>query len=96
MSKEPCGCCQCIADLYREAVEKWGREAQLNQLTEECAELIQGVNLLRRGRIHIIEFLEEVADVEIMIGQVRVMFDEKLLEEEKRKKLERLAKLVNG
>lgn len=53
-----------IADHY-------GLESQLNILQEELAELIQAVSKYRRGDpSHIIE---EIADVEIMLDQVKYL-----------------------
>lgn len=78
--------------IYRKAMEKWGFEKQLNQLQEECAELICASNHLRRQRVSPAAFLREVADVEIMLEQMKEMFHEYNYEEIKRDKLQKLAK----
>lgn len=53
-----------IADYY-------GLDSQLNILQEELSELIQAVSKYRRGdQSHI---LEEIADVEIMLDQVKYL-----------------------
>lgn len=53
-----------IADHY-------GREYQLNILQEELAELLQAISKYRRGDpSHI---MEEIADVEIMLDQVKYL-----------------------
>lgn len=53
-----------IADHY-------GLDSQLNILQEELSELIQAVSKYRRGdQSHI---LEEIADVEIMLDQVKYL-----------------------
>jgi NTP pyrophosphatase (non-canonical NTP hydrolase) len=77
--------------IYASAVDKWGNKNQLDMLVEECAELISAVNKLRRGRIGMPEFFDEISDVEIMLGQMRCIFDTNKIDEVKRKKLIRLA-----
>ena len=58
----------------------YGYDAQSNMLMEECAELIQAMNKHKRamasgkGMFEAIEQLtEEIADVELMIEQIRHM-----------------------
>ncbi|GKH50336.1 hypothetical protein CE91St46_14470 [Eubacteriales bacterium] len=57
--------------------EYFGYEAQSNQLVEECAELIQAVSKYRRAEaedekmIALSNLIEEVADVEIMLEQIK-------------------------
>jgi len=77
--------------IYAEAVKKWGHNMQIDMLVEECAELIAAVNRLKRKRTDLLPLLEEIADVEIMLGQMRCIFDPELIETVKRKKLTRLA-----
>lgn len=78
--------------LYRTAIQIYGAENQMNQLIEECAELIQSVNKYRRKGSE--NILEEVADVEIMIEQTKMILGEeltKIIEIHKENKLDRLA-----
>jgi hypothetical protein len=57
--------------LYTQALEKWGFEPQLNQLQEECAELIVACNKLRRkGDEARPLMIDELADVVIMTQQI--------------------------
>jgi len=78
--------------IYAEALKKWGTALQFDMLTEECAELIAAINRLKRGRPNTQrEVLEEIADVEIMLGQMRLIFGNELIDNVKRKKLTRLA-----
>lgn len=54
------------------AVKKWGMDAQLLQTQEEAAELIVAISHFRRGRTGSKEkMLEEIADMEIMLEQMR-------------------------
>jgi len=76
--------------LYTQAIHKWGMNAQLDMMVEECAELIQAIQHSKRHRVGR-EIHEELADVEIMLGQMRCIFDERMIDDSKRWKLERLA-----
>lgn len=60
-----------VKELYEEALEKWGFYPQLNQLQEECAELIVACNKLRRkGEEAKPMMIDELADVVIMTQQI--------------------------
>ena len=50
-----------------DSAKKNGQERQLDQLTEECAELIVAVNHFRRGRITAEQMQDEMADVLLML-----------------------------
>lgn len=53
------------------AFEKFGKEKQMRQLQEECAELIAAINHHFRGRDdNLDETIEEMADVSIMLSQI--------------------------
>lgn len=71
-----------IPEELKKIADYYGYEGQSEQLTEECAELIQAVSKLRRAmkrgtvekrRIAIDHLIEEIADVEIMIEQVKYL-----------------------
>lgn len=51
--------------------EHYGKEAQLNQLVEECAELIRAI--ARKDKVNI---LEELADVQVLIDQLSIAYPE--------------------
>jgi NTP pyrophosphatase (non-canonical NTP hydrolase) len=66
--------------LYCKVLKKFGDEAQMGMLTEECAELIQANSKLSRARAGsgdegdcLENFIEEMADVQIMIEQMLIM-----------------------
>lgn len=69
-----------IVALCLEALRKYGAEAQLNQLQEECAEVIQAVNHLKRSKCDEEKLIEEIADVQLMIYQVKLMFGSERLD----------------
>ena len=80
--------------LYREAIEKNGPLAQRIVAMEECSELIQAISKKLRGRETNVE--EEIADVEIMLEQMRLMSDSSLVDKIKEEKLQRLEHRLNS
>jgi len=86
--------------LYKKAIEKWGKEAQILMLFEEMAELQKAVCKLNRtvngGDLNIV--IDEIADVEIMIEQLRELLhiQESLIDFVKKQKLERLEELLSA
>jgi NTP pyrophosphatase (non-canonical NTP hydrolase) len=63
-------------DLYQATLQKWGEEAQYDQIVEECAELIATIKHLRRGRVSEEAVADELADVFLMVGQLVYMLGE--------------------
>ncbi len=81
--------------VYKRALEKFGVGAQIGMVFEEMSELQKELCKYMRGKKNIQEIAEEVADVEIMLGQMRELFDiNQLVEEEKGRKIKRLEKLL--
>jgi NTP pyrophosphatase (non-canonical NTP hydrolase) len=81
--------------VYQATLNKWGEEAQFDQMIEECAELIAALKHYKRGRISKDEVINELADVKLMVGQLGWMFGGKELNnavDNKLKKLEGLLK----
>ena len=67
-----------ISEELKQIADYYGWDAQSNMLIEECAELIQAVNKYKRiedslARLSIAfdNLVEEIADVEIMLEQVK-------------------------
>jgi len=82
-------------ELYRQAVEAWGEWFQLGMVVEECAELIHAVMRKLRGKKSTWNLTDEGVDVEIMLGQLKVMLNnETLWKQRKQEKLERLKRLL--
>jgi NTP pyrophosphatase (non-canonical NTP hydrolase) len=77
-------------ELYKEAINKWGEEAQINMLNEECGELITAVAQFRRGRTSHHDVMTELADVFIMVEQIATMMNYEDFEKELNRKLIRL------
>jgi NTP pyrophosphatase (non-canonical NTP hydrolase) len=77
-------------NLYKEAIEKWGEEAQVNMLNEECGELIAAVAQFKRGRTSHHDVMTELADASIMIEQIATIMNYDDYGKEKDRKLNRL------
>lgn len=82
----------CSADICNKAIEKYGLDAQLTMVVEECAELINAIVKLKRQRSTHEEIIEEMADVSIMIEQISYVFGRDLFFRERIRKLKRLEK----
>jgi len=78
--------------IYEDCLEAWGVDAQVKVAIEEMAELI--VKLAKWGRnyngVSILQVAEEIADVEIMMKQMRIVFNSAVVDEFYEAKLKRL------
>lgn len=61
--------------VCQRAVDTYGEEPQLIICMEEMAELTKELTKHLRGRDNLPQIAEEVADVEIMLEQVKLLFD---------------------
>ena len=82
--------------LYQKTIDKWGKEAQFDQMTEECAELIASLQHFRRGKIDQQAVIDEIADVTLMLGQLTWMFGPEQIEAAVQKKLKKLDELLEA
>lgn len=82
--------------LYREATSRWGVASQLLKAAEEASELSAACSrcLAEASDVRIRHLQEEIADVEIMCAQLRCVFGNEGVDEQKRGKLERLRRLL--
>ena len=76
--------------LYQQAIDLWGENAQIDMMVEECAELIQALQKRKRASFLRLKVAEEIADVEIMCEQMKLIFDAQLIKKYKQDKLIRL------
>ena len=79
------------------ALRQFGRVPNIIKAIEELAELQQALckNLTAMGDGLIYESVcEEMADVEIMLGRLKMLFDPETVQEWKERKLERTAELL--
>ena len=84
-----------MEEILKKAIEHYGKEHQLGVAQEELSELVTAISHYKRGREH--NVAEEIADVEIMLSQLKIIFnctDE--VEEWKEKKVERLANRIKN
>ena len=82
-------------EIYRKALRRWGPEAQTLMAFEEMSELQKELCKAARGKQNKAEIAEEIADVQIMLGQMILLHDcADEVEEQKARKLERLKGLL--
>lgn len=60
-------------NIFADVIRIYGETSQENLAAEECAELILAISHKHRGRAHNIP--EEIADVEIMLEQLKIIND---------------------
>lgn len=62
-------------DIYERAVKVWGKEPQMLQVIEEMSELTKEIlKNVNRKKDNIDELIEETADVEIMLEQLKCCY----------------------
>lgn len=71
-------------NIYKDAIDKWGETAQLDQMIEEMAELTLAISKYKRQfndflldyqKVGVMENLyTEIADVKLMIEEMEYMF----------------------
>lgn len=66
-------------EIYEEALDKWGEDAQIQMVIEECSELIQALcKGYRNGlKSEYKSILEEMVDVEIMLAQLKILMQKR-------------------
>jgi len=83
--------------VYKKAVEKWGVASQIKMAIEECGELIVKLCKLDRkvNGSTLEELSAEIADVEIMLEQIKEMFKiSNIVKFHKKLALEKLEEMV--
>jgi NTP pyrophosphatase (non-canonical NTP hydrolase) len=65
--------------LFLKAFEHWGMDAQVRKFQEECCELGAAVHQYFEENA-MGAMLSEIADVTIMIGQMRIVFGEEIID----------------
>lgn len=84
-------------DIYHRALKTWGKNPQMLQVIEEMSELIKEIlKNVNRGKDNISEMIEETADVEIMLEQLKCCYNIKQeVEDYKKQKLLKIAKRLD-
>ena len=86
--------------IYQKACEKWGRVAQLEMAQEEATELALAIRreIRNNDEKSFLELVDEIADVEIMIEQIKMIYEltplEYAVEERKEYKVNRLKQRI--
>lgn len=75
-------------ELMIKTIYTYGVTKQVDKAIEECLELATALQRFKYERPHNVE--EEIADVEIMIEQLKLMFNEDWIREYRNFKLDRL------
>ena len=66
-----------INSIYKKAIKLWGIDSQMMMAVEEASELIKAICKLRRTGVTaetVNNLAEEIADMEIMLEQLKIMF----------------------
>ena len=86
-------------NIMQTALDRWGLNAQVGQTVEECAELIMALQkYYRLPREEAVKnILDEIADVEMMLAQMRLVFniDDDALRKRIEYKFERLSQYLS-
>lgn len=84
-------------DVLAMAIAIYGYRNQLVVATEEMSELTKELCKWLRGEGHACNIAEEIADVEIMLAQLKKIFTcHAEVESQKKRKLERLAERIRS
>lgn len=78
------------------AIKFWGLDFQIDMMLEEMSELAQALLKLRRERSDPAAVVEELADCELMLYQMKLSFGEAAVEKMKEQKLARLKERILG
>lgn len=62
--------------IYQRALNKWGVAMQNDMLIEECAEAIEAISHYRRCKCDADEVIGELADVQILLNQMKLVYGE--------------------
>lgn len=85
-------------NIYEKAINTYGENAQLDMVIEEMSELTKEICKKKRGKHNSEEIIEEIADVEIMIEQLKIICNVNCtqLENVKYQKITRLEERLNN
>ena len=79
-----------LEEICKFAVDKFGMEKQTWQAIEEMGELITTINHYNRNRADLKDVCTEIADVQIMMEQLAIIYGKEDVASERKYKLERL------
>lgn len=89
-----------LEKIYLKCFAKWGEQSQINVWIEELSELIKVLAKWNRkiNGSNIYELIDEIADVEICIEQIKTIYlyyDSTKLRARKTKKINRLIEMLD-
>lgn len=84
--------------IAKECIKQWGKQSQITIAIEECAELIVELSKINRkvNGTNEYDICSEIADVEIMMKQLRLIFPSKTIDTIKDIKLTNLNRRLEG
>lgn len=82
--------------LARDAIDKWGLWEQVRQAQEECTELALALRHWERGKVGTGAVATEIADVEIMLEQLRLMIPRAALTIAREQQRAKLRQAISG
>lgn len=87
-----------VIELYKKAIETYGKDHQLTVAVEELSELTKEICKFKRGADNRAEIIEEMADCYIMLQQLMIIFgiEAEEIENVKKQKIIRLQKTIGG
>lgn len=77
--------------VLKRAIRSYGQEAQMAVVQEECAELIVAISHFLRRRVDDKVVIEEIADVQVMVNQMKIMFGAEAVQKVYEEKVLRLS-----
>ena len=85
------------SDTYAEAVRTYGKQSQLVMAMEEMSELTKELSKNLRGAANAAALAEEIAGVEIMLEQLKIIYcNRALVDRIRAEKLVRLSDRITG
>lgn len=77
-------------EIIIKAIDHFGKESQISKAIEEMSELTCELARSQNNRSMNIKIIEEIADVSIMMNQLKLIFGEELVQNQISLKLRRL------
>jgi len=88
-----------MKNIFEKAIEKWGKENQIKKIQEECLELALVINNMdcptKSKAESYRNFIDECADVSIMMKQAELIIGKEVLNRAISEKLVKLQKHLN-
>ena len=81
-------------DTIENAIRTFGNDQQIDKMIEECSELILSLQHYKSNRCYEYDVIEEIADVEIVLEQMKLIFTKHDFNEVKKRKLSKLEHII--